>query len=155
MVAAIIAVTVIADQLTKQAARSALLHGGPREYLGGIVSLLYAENSGAFLSLGASLPPTVRSFIFSALVAAGLLAALWVVLTGRVESRLDTVALALIIGGGIGNLIDRLRFAGRVTDFLYFAVGPLHTGVFNVADMAITGGVIWLAISWFRPRRLS
>ena len=54
--------------------------------------------------------------------------------------------------GGGANLIDRLRFGGYVTDFLYLHAGPLHTGVFNVADMAITGGVIWLVLSSFAPK---
>jgi signal peptidase II len=56
--------------------------------------------------------------------------------------------IAFIIGGGIGNLIDRLRYGGFVTDFIYLAAGPLHTGVFNIADMAITGGVIAIVILW-------
>ena len=59
-----------------------------------------------------------------------------------------------MIGGGAGNLIDRLRFGGRVTDFIYLAAGPLHTGVFNIADMAITGGVLWLALSSLWPKRV-
>jgi lipoprotein signal peptidase len=41
-----------------------------------------------------------------------------------------------------------LRFGGLVTDFIYLEAGPLHTGVLNLADMAITGGVIWIAVSW-------
>jgi len=71
-----------------------------------------------------------------------------------VQSPADEVALAVIIAGGVGNLIDRLRFAGRVTDFLYLQAGPLHTGVFNVADMAITFGILWLVLAWgFTQRR--
>jgi signal peptidase II len=59
----------------------------------------------------------------------------------------------MIGGGGIGNLIDRLTRGGRVTDFLFMELGPLHTGVFNVADMAITGGVIWLLVTSFLPKK--
>lgn len=68
--------------------------------------------------------------------------------------RGDDVALAMILAGGTGNLIDRMRFDGRVTDFLYLTAGPLHTGVFNVADMAVTFGVIWLLASWTFKRRV-
>ena len=66
---------------------------------------------------------------------------------------IDAIAVALIAAGGIGNLIDRVMFHGRVTDFIYLAAGPVHTGVFNVADMAITSGVIWLVISSFAPKK--
>jgi len=140
------------DQVTKVAAREHLRGRMPREY--GVLSLLYAENAGAFLSLGASLPRAARRLIFDGLVAAGLAAAAWFLFTGRVHGRGDDVALAAIIGGGVGNLIDRFRFNGHVTDFLYLHAGPLHTGVFNVADMGITFGVLWLALSWmFTGRR--
>jgi len=62
------------------------------------------------------------------------------------------VASLMIIGGGIGNLIDRIMRDGRVTDFIYLEAGPLHTGIFNVADMAITIGVMWLLVSSLLPR---
>ena len=64
----------------------------------------------------------------------------------------DRVAVALLVAGGAGNLIDRIRFRGVVTDFLVLSFGPLHTGVFNVADMAITAAVLWLILSWVLER---
>jgi signal peptidase II len=140
----------IGDQETKHLARVHLPAAPPRHY--GILTLLYAENRGAFLSLGSSLPEGVRTAVFDGLVAIGLLAAAIVLFRGNLKGG-DDVALAMIIAGGVGNLIDRLRFAGRVTDFLYLSAGPLHTGVFNVADMAITFGILWLLISWCRPSR--
>ena len=54
---------------------------------------------------------------------------------------LAIVALSSVISGGIGNLIDRV-WRGSVIDFVYIGVGPIHTGVFNIADMAITGGLL-------------
>lgn len=143
---ALIAFTLLLDQATKLVAREHLQGRPARDY--GVLTLLYAENAGAFLSLGASLPRAARRVVFDGLVTIGLVAAAWFLFTGRVRGRGDDVALALIVGGGIGNLIDRFRFAGHVTDFLYLHAGPLHTGVFNVADMAITGGVLWLALAW-------
>jgi signal peptidase II len=147
----LIVVLVAADQWTKQFARQYLsLHH--RDYAGGLLSLMYAENEGAFLSMGSTLPPAVRTAVFSlgVLIAVGI--ALFVVFTGRVHG-FDAVAVAMIGGGGIGNLIDRLTRGGRVTDFLFMELGPLHTGVFNVADMAITGGVIWLLVTSFLPKK--
>jgi signal peptidase II len=125
----------------------------PREFLGGLVTLLYAENSGAFLSLGARLPEFARTMVFTGLVVLALAVAAWVLLAGRVSQRGDAYALALLIGGGIGNVIDRIARHGRVTDFIYLSAGPLHTGVFNVADMAITGAVLWLALTSARASR--
>ena len=143
----IILVTIAIDQQTKRMARASLMNGYPRHYAG-VLTLLYTENPGAFLSLGSNLPANVRHFVFDGLVSIGLLVAAFVLFTGRMQPGPDDVAIALIIGGGVGNLIDRFRLGGRVTDFIYLQAGPLHTGVFNIADMAITGGVLWLALSW-------
>jgi len=148
---AIIALTIVLDQGAKALVRRTLMNSYPIR--AGILTLLHTENAGAFLSLGADLPPNVRHLIFDGLVSIGLLAAAFVLFTGRMQPGPDDVAIAFIIGGGVGNLIDRFRLGGRVTDFIYLAAGPVHTGVFNVADMAITGGVLWLAISWmFRKK---
>jgi len=149
---ALIVVTLVCDQATKVAARAHLRDAAPRDHAG-VLTLLYTENAGAFLSLGSDLPSPARRVVFDGLVTVGLIVAGWVLVTGRVRGRGDDVALALIIAGGAGNLVDRLRFGGFVTDFLYLHAGPLHTGVFNVADMAITGGVLWLMLAWLLPKK--
>jgi signal peptidase II len=136
------------DQWTKHLARVHLQYHDVHRVAGNVFTLVYAENSGAFLSLGADLPEFVRRVILDGIVGIGLAVAAWVLFTGRMQTRWDTIALALIVAGGVGNLIDRMRYHGRVTDFIYLAAGPLHTGVFNVADMAITAGVLWLMLSW-------
>lgn len=151
ILAAIIVITISLDQGTKLLARRMLMNSDPVRR--GVLTLLHTENPGAFLSLGSELPPNIRHLIFDGLVSIGLLVAGFVLFTGRMQPGPDDVAIAFIIGGGAGNLIDRFRLGGRVTDFIYLAAGPLHTGVFNVADMAITGGVLWLALSWmFRKK---
>jgi signal peptidase II len=55
--------------------------------------------------------------------------------------------LALVAGGGISNLIDRLLYNGRVTDFLNVGIGGVRTGIFNVADMAIMAGALLLLLN--------
>ena len=147
LILAVIAV----DQWTKVLARTHL-SPFPRTYAGGLVSLLHTENEGAFLSLGSTLPHSVRSLIFTGAVSLAVLLALGMLILNRVHGA-DAVAVALIAAGGIGNLLDRILRDGRVTDFLYLAAGPLHTGVFNVADMAITFAVIWLLLSSFFPKK--
>ena len=153
MLLSIIVLTILLDQGTKTLVRATMRDSEPRRYAGGLLTLLYAENPGAFLSLGAQLPRAIRRVVFDGVVGIGLLVALWILVTGRMSGRSDDIALALVIGGGVGNLIDRALFHGVVTDFLYLSAGPLHTGVFNVADMAITGGVLWLALASLLPKR--
>ncbi len=147
VLAVIIVLTIAIDQGTKVMARASLRNAFPRHYAG-VLTLLYTENPGAFLSIGSNLPANVRHAVFDGLVSIGLLAAAFVLFTGRMQPGPDDLAIAFITGGGVGNLIDRFRLGGRVSDFIYLEAGPLHTGVFNIADMAITGGVLWLALSW-------
>ena len=132
------------DQWTKPLVRAHV--SVPRTYLGGLHTLVRTENTGAFLSVGADLPAWIRTLVFGGFVAVMLVGFTIAVVRGSISARGDTVAAAMIIGGGFGNLIDRLLRTGHVTDFLYLEAGPLHTGVFNVADMAITAGVIWLIV---------
>jgi signal peptidase II len=149
-VAIVIVVILGADQGTKSLARQHL-RGKPSRHFSAI-TLLYTDNRGAFLSLGENFPEEVRTIVFDVFVAIGLAVAAIALFRSKLQ-RGDDLALAAIIAGGLGNLIDRLRFAGRVTDFLYLGAGPLHTGVFNIADMAITFGVIWLMVSWMFSTR--
>src|SRR5947209_2884082 len=150
ILALLILAIIAADQWTKSLTRTRL-SPFPRTYAGGVVSLLHTENEGAFLSLGSTLPHTTRTLIFTGAVAIAVLLALGMLILDKVHGY-DAVAVALIAAGGIGNLIDRVFRDGRVTDFLYLAAGPLHTGVFNVADMAITLAVVWLLLSSFAPK---
>ena len=77
----------------------------------------------------------------------------------REHDRLPTlvlVALSLFLGGGVGNLIDRLIFDGRVSDFMVIQVGSISTGVFNVADMALMLALgLILVSSWPRAEHTS
>ncbi len=134
------------DQATKVAARAHLSDGPSVEMLHDIVRLTYAENPGAFLGLGASLPKPVRTLILQVgvfLLTLGLVlfAALWPRLT-----RPQVIALTLLAASGLGNLIDRMIYDGRVTDFLNFGIGGLRTGIFNVADMYGVVGVALLLV---------
>ncbi len=143
VLAAIVAACVGCDQTTKTAARSYLAGRGVLSYT---FRLQLAENPGAFLSLGASLPPSTRALVFTsgtAVVLAGVL--LYAVLGARIRA-LQLAALALVVAGGVGNLIDRVRFDGYVTDFMNVGLGGLRTGIFNVADMALMAGVALLLV---------
>jgi signal peptidase II len=128
------------DQWTKSLATEHLKQAPAMSFLGDTLRIQYAENPGAFLGAGSRLPPSMRFAILVVVngVFLGLIAAL--VVAKRPAGRAQHLAIVLLLAGGIGNLIDRLFHDGLVTDFLNVGVGPLRTGIFNVADMAIMVG---------------
>jgi signal peptidase II len=132
------------DQMSKSAARFLLASGDAQSFLGDSLRLQLVENPGSFLSLGASLPEHFRFALFTAAVAALLIGLVAASLFARRLQPWRVVALALVAGGGISNLIDRLLYNGRVTDFLNVGIGGARTGIFNVADMAIMAGALLL-----------
>lgn len=137
-----ILVTLIgSDQLTKILAQKYLAARPPISFLGGVMKLVYAENAGAFLSLGSSLPETVRFWLFTVIVGSFLIALLIYTLLHPKLLPTEVVALSLVFSGGISNLIDRVMRDHKVIDFMILGIGEIHTGVFNVADVAITTGV--------------
>ena len=134
------------DQGTKRLARTHLRSSPTTSYLSDSVRLTYAENPGAFLSLGAQLPDSARQGLFTWGVGALLLALAVFALRKRQVGRAELVAYALMLGGGLSNWGDRVLRGGAVVDFLNLGVGPLRTGIFNVADVAIVLGVALLVL---------
>jgi signal peptidase II len=132
----------VVDQGTKTLAREYLMGNAPIIFWGDLFRFEYAENSGAFLSMGASLPDNVRFWLLTVAVGGFLLFASYILMTDPKISRGTVWALALMVTGGASNLIDRIfRAEGRVVDFMNMGVGSLRTGIFNVADMAIMAGL--------------
>lgn len=134
------------DQITKGAARSYLSGAPTQSYLQDTIRLTYAENPGAFLSVGASLSKQARVLVFEGLVGALTLALIAAALFWHQLSKPQIVALSLLGASGLGNLIDRFLYDGRVTDFLNVGIGPVRTGIFNVADVAGVLGVLIMLI---------
>ena len=109
--------------------------------------LTKVENSGAFLSLGDSLPPLSKQLILLLLPSLALLTMLyWLLLRANLNKQ-ALFALSCIIGGGAGNLYDRIAY-GSVTDFLYIHYGFFRTGIFNAADVSIMLGTSFLLVSY-------
>ena len=148
LVALVLAGCVGCDQLSKSLAREYLAGTGIHSYLGDLFRLEYALNPGAFLSLGASLSPAARYDSFTIAVSALVIALLAWALLSRQLGSVQRVALACVGGAGLSNVIDRIRFDGAVTDFLNFGLGPIRTGIFNVADAILMVGVIVLLKTW-------
>lgn len=141
------------DQITKDAAQQYLAFEPPQSWFHDTVRLEYAENTGAFLSLGDDLSKEFRIVLFQVLPAIWLVVLALYLLFTEAPSRLFTVAWCLVLSGGVGNIVDRVLHDGRVVDFMNLGIGSLRTGIFNVADVCITIGVSLLIVHAFqRPR---
>ncbi len=142
---------VILDQVTKWMVISRLPLYEDVPIISGLLSLQHVRNSGAvfgFLS-GADIP--FKPYLFALLSSLALFALAYYARTIPPEERLPRLALSLVIGGAIGNLIDRLRF-GYVVDFVKMYWDTHVWPNYNVADSAISVGLVLLIIDSFRPR---
>lgn len=146
-----VAATIGCDRVTKHFATTALADTPGRSYLADTIWLQYAENTGGFLGMGSDLPEAARTALFT--VGTGLMLAALVAAALHYRWRgWLLVGAALVAAGGVSNWADRL-VRGSVVDFITIGIGPLQTGVFNVADVAIMLGVGMLMIAERRARR--
>ncbi|MGC8739148.1 MAG: signal peptidase II [Candidatus Hydrogenedens sp.] len=115
--------------------------------------LTYTENTGAFLSLGSQLPDSLRFWLFTILNSIVLLILLILMFYKTNLPATTMFSFSLIIAGGLGNIIDRIFRDGKVVDFMNIGIGfgsfSLRTGIFNIADLAIVIGLVFLLISEF------
>jgi signal peptidase II len=133
------------DQLAKWAADTWLRDSGVVKLLGDFVVLVYAKNTGAFLGLGDKLSEPLRIALLIVIPIAVLAAFLAVFLKKKVLGFRDLALLSLLLGGGLGNIIDRI-FRGEVTDYLLFQLTQrIRTGVMNLADLYILGVIVMIA----------
>jgi signal peptidase II len=148
-----IGVAVVAlDQLTKRIVQMGMELHDRIEILGDAIRLTYIRNPGAAFGIHAG-PNSRWIFLGISIIALGILAALYRVTPAT--DRLRLTSIALIAGGAIGNIIDRLTSSAGVVDFVDVGLGDLRWPVFNVADMAVTTGALVLALSlWREDRRL-
>jgi signal peptidase II len=147
-------ITVVLDQATKMMAKAWLPHRRI-SLLGDLIRLQPSRNAGAFMSLGARLPEGVRFWLFVVLSGAVLVVLAVYVVSDASLTPITVNALSLVLGGGLGNLIDRVRFNGEVFDFLNIGIGRVRTGIFNVADVAIMAGgflAVWAMWRGLEPQ---
>ena len=138
----------VLDQVSKHLVSSSFQLYQTRQIIPGWLDLTYTLNPGAAFSLFATMPEGFRHLFFVALSIVAIVV-LVVLLARRTTPISSAIAFALILGGTIGNLIDRLAI-GRVVDFIYFHHKSFNYPVFNIADSAITTGVaIVLLFSFF------
>jgi len=146
-------VSLVLDQWTKVLARDYLQPRGPmnpKVVIPNYFDLRYAENPGVAFSMFQDLPGG-RVLLTVLAVAAFAMVIAYLRKTPVEASRLH-VALGLIGGGAVGNLVDRVMF-GRVTDFIVWKKGTLEWPAFNVADAALCVGVGLMLLDMFRNRK--
>jgi signal peptidase II len=138
-------VNFLLDRLTKGIAVVCLKEREPIILLKRMVIFTYTENTGAFLSMGANWNEHIKHFlllIVPIIVCIGGLVYLMV----KEHKIYRIITGSCVIGGGLGNLVDRMYNNFRVIDFMNFGVGKIRTGILNVADMSVTFGVMVLLI---------
>ena len=145
--AAVAAVVLVLDQATKWAASGRLLLGQPVPVLGDFVRLTLVHNTGAAFGL---FPGSRIPFIIISILAIGVV--LYLFLRESYRGLGNRILLGCILGGAVGNLVDRIRL-GWVVDFIDVGIGSTRWPVFNVADSAVTLGVIFLAWNLARSGR--
>lgn len=115
--------------------------------------LTHVENKGAMLGFGESFPPVIKIILLQILPVIVLLLLLINILRKEHLNRWLLIAFAFVIGGGIGNLIDRILH-GKVTDFFIIKLGFFKTGIFNMADVSVTTGVILILLLSIKNKKL-
>ena len=149
---AIAGFVILLDQLSKAWIVASLkLHEG-FPLIDGFFNIVHVRNPGAAFGFLAAAPPLFRSIFFIAVTVAAILLILHYLRISRIEGSSLVWALALILAGAVGNLIDRVRF-GEVVDFLDVYIGSHHWPAFNVADSAISVGAALLVWILFTKRK--
>ncbi len=143
LIFSILAANIAFDQVTKQIARQQLKGEPIQTYLNDTLRLLFVENEGAFLSLGAGLGENIRYWALTILPVVILLILLLYTLFSNELNRWQIIAYSFILGGGVSNIYDRILY-GKVVDFMNMGIGSLRTGIFNFADVAIMIGLFML-----------
>jgi signal peptidase II len=147
------ALSLLLDQWTKILARAELRPRGPfnpKVIVAGYFDLRYAENPGVAFSMFQDMPGG-RVLLTLLAVAAFVLVLYYLRKTPVTSTRLH-VALGLVGGGAIGNLVDRVLY-GKVTDFIVWKIGLHEWPAFNVADAALCVGVGLMVLDMFLTRR--
>jgi signal peptidase II len=146
----VIVLTIAADQISKVIIRNNItlrstINPGERiPIIGDYFILMNVENTGAFLGMGSELNETLRIILLLILPVVVLGLVLRHIIKDTSLDKWSLFAFASIIGGGIANVFDRIVF-GKVTDFLFIDLGGVfRTGIFNLADLSVTTGMIIL-----------
>jgi signal peptidase II len=153
LILSIVIINIGCDQVSKKIVRQNINPYQTIQLLSNHLTLTRVENTGAFLSTGDSLPKTAKNILLSLLPLLAIALGLIFILSKQNISNGMLAGFCFVIGGGIGNIFDRIMH-GSVTDFLHIKFGGFQTGIFNMADMSIMVGVAIILIqSFFRKKQ--
>ena len=148
-ISSLIILSIFFDRLSKFWIRNNVESYNEIELIGSFFTLIRVENSGAFLGMGSELsyiPKLILLIIFPIVVLVAV--SIYTYMDKKLDN-LSLVGFSLIIGGGVANIFDRVVY-GSVTDFLYINLGFFKTGIFNIADLSVTTGIILILIASFK-----
>ncbi|TNJ42531.1 signal peptidase II [Tamlana fucoidanivorans] len=156
---AVVILTIAIDQISKVIVRANIVGrtetnaGEQIPVIGDYFILMNVENTGAFLGMGSDLNPTLRIILLLILPILVLGLVLRHILKDKSLDNWSLFAFSSIIGGGIANVYDRIAY-GSVTDFLFIDLGGVFkTGIFNLADLSVTTGMIILVFTSFKKKK--
>ena len=150
LITTIVFLTIALDQISKIWVRNNFESYIENSIICDLFILIKVENTGAFLGMGSELPESLRILL---LIVLPIIVLIFITIYTYIDKELDKISIigfSLIIGGGIGNIFDRIVY-GSVTDFLYLDFGGMFkTGIFNIADLSVTTGMILILIYSFK-----
>lgn len=145
MVVGLATFIIVLDQLTKWMVRDSFVLYESRPVIEGLFHLTYVRNPGGAFSFLRDVDASIRLPFFIGVASVAVVALLWFVREIEAHQRWMLAALGLVLGGAVGNLIDRIAF-GEVVDFLDVFWGDHHWPAFNVADSGISVGMTILVV---------
>ena len=145
----LVAATLVLDRWTKALIQNRFDLNDSVPVIDGLFNITYVRNTGVAFGIFSSISSPAKSVMLSIFTAFAAIVVVTYSVRSPARNRLLQTALALILGGALGNLYDRLAY-GYVVDFLEFYVRAYHWPSFNVADTAISVGVLLLAIEIIR-----
>lgn len=149
LITVLITISIILDQISKIWVRSNIESYTETSLIGDFFTLIKVENTGAFLGMGSELSELPRLLILIILPIIVLISITIYTYISKTLNQFEIIGFSLIIGGGIGNIYDRILY-GSVTDFLYINLGGIFkTGIFNIADLSVTMGMILILLGTY------
>ena len=150
LITTIVFLSIMLDQISKIWVRNNFESYIENSIIGDVFKLIKVENTGAFLGMGSELSETLRILLLIVLPIIVLISITIYTYIDKTLDKISIIGFSLIIGGGIGNIFDRIVY-GSVTDFLYLDFGGIFkTGIFNIADLSVTTGMILILIYSFK-----
>lgn len=150
--AGVVGTVFILDQITKRVVQETMRLHESIPVIDGLFSLTYIRNPGAAFGLFAEHGDGLRMAFFGTISVVAIVFLMAFFLKMPKEAFLGRLSVSMVMGGALGNLVDRVRF-GEVVDFLDFYIGPYHWPAFNVADSCISVGVALLIWYFIREER--